>query len=419
MRRMKQALRRGIAARVASALLLPIAAACAPAVPAAGGAGKSSEPVRVGVILPLTGAQSVFGTIMKNGFDLALEEVNQQGVLGGRKIELVIEDSTSKAEVGKSAAEKLIQRDKVPVLIGEYASGTTFPILAVAEQNKTPIVVETSSADNLTQQGYRYTFRIAAPSYANAAVATDYLEKVGNVKTAAIAYENGLFGTSTAEATKAALEQRGLKVLAYESYDATAVDLKPMVTKLKATNADAAFLVSYLLDAQLIMRQARELDWNPSVFLGGSAGFSVEDFVKGLGPTSEYVASITWWAPDVKYPGAADFATKYTQRFGQFPDYQSAEPYVALKVVADAVNRAGAADREKIRQALEKTDMKTTMFGPIKFETFDVGGKTYTNQNRHPLFVRQVQDGKFVTVFPEELAAGKSKLPTPPWTRRG
>ncbi len=415
----KEHWRPGAIRAVAPLLLLSLVVACTPSAPAAAPAAKSAEPVKVGVILPLTGAQSAFGTVMRNGFTLALEEVNVQGVLGGRKIELVIEDSTSQAEVGKSAAEKLIQRDKVPVLIGEYASSTTFPILAAAEQNKTPIVVETSSADNLTQQGYRYTFRIAAPAYANAATAADYLEQVGKAKSVAIAYENGLFGTSTAEATKAALEQRGIRVLAFESYDATAVDLKPMVTKLKATNADAAFLVSYLLDAQLIMRQARELDWNPPVFLGGSAGFSVEDFVKGLGTTAEYVASITWWAPDVKYPGAAEFAQKYTQRFGQAPDYQSAEPYVALKVVADAINRAADADREKIRAALEQTDMKETMFGPIKFETFEVGGKTYTNQNKHPLFVRQVQDGKFVTVFPDELAAGKSKLPTPPWTRRG
>jgi branched-chain amino acid transport system substrate-binding protein len=134
------------------------------------GAAWSAEPIKVGVLLPLTGSMAKFGEIEKRSFEMALEEINAKGGVRGSKIQLVFEDDTGKPDVGRSALEKLISRDKVPVVTGGYSSAVTAATAPVAQQFKVPYVICTGSADDVTEKGYNYVFRINPPAseYPNA-----------------------------------------------------------------------------------------------------------------------------------------------------------------------------------------------------------------------------------------------------------
>src|SRR6185369_17050917 len=168
--------------------------------------------------------------------------------------------------------------------------------------------------------------------------------------------------------------------------------------------------VSYLADATLLMRQSKEIDLNPRVFTAGGAGFSLPDFLKGAGETAEYTISVTQWTPDAKWTGSREWAEKFRARFtNSEPSYHSVQAYISLKILADAIARAGSTDRTAIRDAI-KTSSLDSVFGPIHFD--DVG------QNDHPVAITQVINGKFVTIWPESAAIRAPVVPTPAWNSR-
>jgi branched-chain amino acid transport system substrate-binding protein len=159
------------------------------------------------------------------------------------------------------------------------------------------------------------------------------------------------------------------------------------------------------------MQQSKELDLNVEAFAAGGAGFSLPDFPKNLGPNAEFTLSVTQWTPDVTWTGAADFTKAYMAAYGnEVPQYHAAQAYAALFVVADAIQRAGKADDPTaIRDALRQTKIDT-IFGPIAFDK--------TGQNDHPMLVTQVVQGKFVTVWPTDVATTKPIYPAPKWADR-
>ncbi|HKG22036.1 MAG TPA: ABC transporter substrate-binding protein, partial [Blastocatellia bacterium] len=168
--------------------------------------------------------------------------------------------------------------------------------------------------------------------------------------------------------------------------------------------------VSYLADATLLMRQSKEIDLNPKVFTGGGAGFSLPDFLKGASDTAEYTISVTQWTPDALWTGSREWAAAFRSRFNYDPSYHSVQTYISLKIVADAIARAGSTDRAAVRDAIKVTAIDS-IFGPVRFDE--------TGQNDHPVAITQVIGGKFVTVWPREAALRPALLPTPLWTERG
>ncbi len=377
----------------------------------------AAEGVKVGIILPLTGAQAKFGEIEKRSFEMAAEEINAKGGVNGRKLELLFEDDTGKPDVGRAAVEKLISRDKVPVLTGGYASAVTQAATAVAQQFKVPFLVTTGSADEITEKGYEYIFRINPTSSEYFDPFESLLNKVGGIRTMALLYENTQFGQSSARDVDAAAKRMGIDVVVKEGYQAGAIDFKPLLSKVKAKNPDIIYMVSYVMDAALLMTQCKELDINPKMFAGGGAGFTLPEFQQKAGAAAEYVYSATLWTEDVPYPGAREYYDKYVKRYKSETEYHGAEAYASMYVVADALKRARSLDPKDIRDALAATDMMTA-FGPVKFISY---GKK-TQQNKLPTtFVVQWLKGpgmKMETVWPEKAAKKKFVYPTPAWKDR-
>ncbi len=374
----------------------------------------AEDSIKVGVVLPLTGKLAKFGEIENKSFLMAVDEINAAGGVNGKKIELIIEDTTGKPDVGRSAIEKLISRDKVIVLGGGYSSSVTWATVAVAQQRKVPFLVNTGSADRITEQGWQYIFRLNPPVSEYPKAFGSFLETVAkDVKTVVILHENSLFGQSGSKKFAKTCKEMGLKVLMKEGYEAGAIDFKPLLVKVKDKNPDLVYMISYIMDASLLMRQSKELNFNPKLFVGGAAGFTLPEFRKNAGAASDFVFSATLWTPSVPYPGAKEYYDKFVAKYNTPTEYHGAEAYAAMYVLADALKRAKTLTPEGVREALATTHMMTA-FGPVKFISY---GKM-TQQNSLPTFLVQWINGKLETVWPKDVSTHQYVYPTPEWNKR-
>lgn len=370
-----------------------------------GGAGLAGA-VKVGVVLPLTGAEAKFGEIEKRSFDMATEEINAKGGIKGGPLELMIEDDTGRPDVGRSVVEKLITKDKVVMIGGGYSSSVTYAVAGVCQQNKIPFLVNTGAADNITSSGWDYIFRLNPPVSEYAGAIESMLTEVVHPKTIAILHENSLFGTSGAKSFEETCKKLGYKVLLKEGYEAGGIDFKPILVKVRQLNPDVLYMVSYIMDASLLMKQAKELKLTPKMFIGGAAGFTLPEFSKNAGIASEKVVSATLWHQILRYPEAMPYFNKYVKKFQQDTEYHGAEAYAAAYVIADVLKRAKSYSSADIKEALAATDMMTA-FGPVKFISY---GKM-KNQNKLSTYVVQWIDGKLELVWPANLATKKLAYP--------
>ena len=372
-----------------------------------------AQEVKFSIPLPLTGTNAKFGEIEKRSYEIALEEINAKGGVKGKKIVLVFEDSQGKPEVARSIAEKLIDVKKQPVIFGEYSSSCSKAIAAVAEERKTPYLVVTGATDDITQQNYKYVFRLNPTNAYYASGLMSFFKEVVKPTSIAILYESSDFGTSGAEDMVKQAEKFPMKVLAKEQYEKGAIDFKPILSKVKSEKPDVIYMVSYVMDASLLIRQIKELRIDAKLYAGGAAGFAIPEFIQSAKEAAEYVVTATLWSPQVVYPGAKEFAEKYKKLFEDYPSYHGAEAYSALYIIKDVLTRAKSWTPSDVRAAMKATSM-TTAFGPIRFE--DKEG--YTNQNFMDTLVLQVINGQFETIWPQKYATKKYVYPIPRWRDR-
>jgi branched-chain amino acid transport system substrate-binding protein len=366
----------------------------------------AADSVKVGIVLPLTGPQAKFGEVEKLSFDLALEEINAAGGINGKKLELLIEDDTGRPDVGRSVVEKLITKDNVVMIGGGYSSSVTYAVAGVCQQNAIPFLVNTGSADKITTSGWDWIYRLNPPvSHYADAVESLLVEKI-KPKTVAILHENSLFGSKGASSFSKTCKKLGIKVVLKQGYEHGGIDYKPVLTQIKRLNPDIVYMVSYIMDASLLMKQSREMKLTPKMFIGGAAGFTLPEFVENAGKASDKVISATLWHQVLPWPGAMDYYNKFVKKYNRPTEYHGAEAYAAAYVIADVLKRTKSFKNTDIKAALSATDMMTA-FGPVKFTTW---GKM-KNQNKAATYVVQWIDGKLEMVWPEKAATKKFNYP--------
>ena len=363
-----------------------------------------ADNVKIGFINSMTGSEAPVGENLTNGVTLALEDLAKTGI----KVDLVKEDDTGQPQVSMSAMEKLATRDKVAGVVGPYTAACGNAIARVAEKYKVPLVVPVAAKDEITQQGLKWVFRPGAISYDYAEIVIEMATALDKPKTMAIINENTDFGISVARGAKAVAAKKGIQIVFEEAYYKGSPDYRATLSKIKAANPDLVFMVSYVADAILLMRQSREVGLHPKAFLGAGAGFSVAQFAQEQA-ISNYVFSSTQWTQDAKWPGAKDFGKRYEAKFGKQPTYHAAAAYEAMMIMAETAAQAGG-DREKLREAL-RAGKWNGIWGEVKFSDYD----NFTNQNKHQMLVEQVQNGRHETVYPPQQAAKKPIYPFPGW----
>jgi branched-chain amino acid transport system substrate-binding protein len=383
---------------LALALALPLAAAAAD--------------FKLVIPLPLTGKQAKFGEIMKKSYEMAAEEINAAGGIKGSKLALGFEDSTGKPETARAIVEKLIE-GKQPVIVGEYTSACAKAVAAVAEERKTPYLIVASADDAITQQNYQYVFRQNPVNAHYADALVDFLAEVAKPKSMAILYESTAFGTSGADAMESDAKKHGINVILKEKYEAGAPDFKPILSKVKSLSPDVVYMVSYVMDASLFMKQIKELRLDAKLFAGGAAGFAIPEFIDNAKEAAEYVVSATLWTPQLKYKGAKEYAEKYKAKHGDYPSYHGASAYAAIYVLKAAMTAAKDWTADGIRGGMRAVNVETA-FGPVKFENKE----GYQGQNFVETLAIQVQKGEFETIWPKEQASKPYIFPVPTWRER-
>jgi branched-chain amino acid transport system substrate-binding protein len=377
---------------------LAILAALALAVPGAG-----SAQVKIGFINTMTGAEAPIGENLTNGVDMAVEDLAKKGV----KVTLVKQDDTGKPDKAMGAMEQLATGDEVSMIVGPYTSANANAVAKLAEQYKVPQVIPAAAKEEITRQGYKYVFRVNGPAHQYAQSLLDAALEFGKPKSVAFIYESTDFGISVSTAAKAYAQKKGLQIVGDEAYQKGAADYRSTLTKMKAANPDLVFMVSYVADAILLMRQSREIGLKPQAFLGGGAGFDTAQF-QSEKDISTNVFSVTQWTPESSKP-ATDFAERYKAKFGKKPTYHAACAYAAMMVAGDVAASSGG-DREKIRAALDSGSWNGIM-GDVKFEDYE----GFTNQNKLVMPVIQYQGGQSLTVYPAKAAQKKAIYPFPGW----
>ncbi len=380
---------------------------------AVGAPAAMAKTLKFGIPLPLTGSKSKFGEIEKRSYEIAAGEINAAGGIRGMQVELDIQDSQGKPDIARAIVEKFIDVNKYPFVVGAYSSSCSKAVAAVAEERKVPYLVVTGSADDITQKGYKYVYRMNPSVAYYTGGLRGFLKEVVKPKTVAILYESSDFGTKGAKAMEKDAKKLGMKVVLKEKYESGAVDFKPILSQVKAKRPDVIYMVSYVMDASLLMRQIKELRIDAKLFAGGAAGFAIPEFIENAKDASEYVVTATLWSPQAPYPGAKAFAEKYKAKYGKYPSYHGAEAYSALYLMKDVLERAKDLSSDEIRDALAATDI-VTAFGPVKFEARE----GYTNQNFMDTLVLQVINGKHETIWPRKFATAEPKYPIPRWRDR-
>lgn len=363
--------------------------------------------VKVGVINSMSGNFAAFGQRYNTGMQVALEEINANGGINGEKLELIVQDDRSDAQSALAAVESLNKQD-VPLIIGSYASGITGPMSKLASRQKIPLIVLGSADDSITKPGSPWVFRAKHNSTIVANVYFDYFDYLrksnGDLKRIAIMHGNGAWPTSVSEEGARQAEKRGYEIVGKQAYDQGTTDFRPILNKFRADEPDILLTSSYADDGIAIARQIKEVGLNAQVVAIDTAS-SMISFIQQVGPQSENIVSAVSWSPDVKYEGTPELYERLKAKAKEEPSFYEAEGYLALTVAADALRRAKSTDREKVRDALAGTDLKT----PVTDVTFkDYDG--FKGQNPIKSVIIQIQDGKHVTVYPDNLASQKAKL---------
>lgn len=393
-------------------------------------AAEEIKEVRVGILLPFTGAVAIIGEHNWKGHELAAKEINEAGgikSLGGAKLKLIKADSCSDPKVGMTECEKLIVENKVVTVMGAYQSAVTYPTTTTAEKYKIPYIVPVAVKDDITDRGFKYTFRLAAKA---SWWARDQLklmmwlaEQSGvQPKSIAFVYENTDWGKSTRDGWLKWLKELGLdqklEIVLDEPYPADAPDVTPVVLKLKEAKPDVVLLVSYTGDAIKLTNTMAEMKFNCMALIGNGAGHMDPVWVESCGKNAEYTFSVAEFAPDADDPLVLKVRAAFEKEYGYPMPEPSVNGYACTYILADALERCASTDPEKIRDALAETYITE---GPATVVPFDIIEFGPDGQSIHSSLVGvQVQNGEFKTVWPPGVApaANKPVFPMPKWEER-
>jgi branched-chain amino acid transport system substrate-binding protein len=370
-------------------------------------------PVKLGVLHPVSGALSYSGQQGRLGATLAIEEINAAGgikSLGGAKIDAVLGDARSSPEGGTAEVEKMNSAGVVAI-VGGYASSICLAVSQAAARYNLPYLVDVGVSDSIVKRGLKNTFRLGPGFGVIAKTALDSLvainEQAGKpAKTVMIVHEDSLFGSGVAKLLNAQLPQRGFQILETISHPTPTRDFNNVVLKIKAQNPDIVIPADYYNEYVLLARTMQQQRVRPKAIysvLGGAA--SSYKFVKEFPEAAKYIMDCNHWF-DPRNPKALALKKKVEDK-GQFFTYEVYMNYSSVMLAADALNRAGTADRAKLTDAIASSTFSGHVmpYGPTKF----VDGQ---NQGAAPVNT-QVLDNDIKVILPAAFANAKPVFPIP------
>jgi branched-chain amino acid transport system substrate-binding protein len=417
--------RPGPVARAAAALAALALACKSGSNEAASGQAAQAAPskITIGATLPLTGAEARIGGFFKEGYELAFEEVKAKGGLdvGGKKlpVSLTLLDDTSTQATAVSLADRLINSDRVDVLLGTYASHLVQAQSAVAEQNKIPYVNGGGGATDIYRKGYKYLFGIIAPVELLGTTLMQWVDeqqKAGKLpKPARIAllWENTSHGQDFRKGVSEFAQKSGgaFAVAVDESFELNGKDFSALLGKVKAANAQLFLVDAHLPDYITMHRQYISAGLCHLVESYGARG-SEKSAIDALGKEgASYVLSAVWWNAQLaqKNPRAKAFVDAFQARYKKAPEWFQALAYESARALFTAIEKAGSADRDKVRDTLASLDIDSLLpGGRLRFPA-DKG-----QQVQNSFVVQQnTPEGTAPIIYPPDAATAQGVAPNP------
>lgn len=360
---------------------------------------NAAESIKIGVTEPLTGSVAASGNFVVDGARLAAEEVNaKSGVLGG-PIKLIVEDNKSNPTEAAATAERLIVRDKVPVMMGAWGSNFTLAVMPKLMEYHVPLVVETSSSDKITTSGNPWVFRIA-PTSSRLAEAFDKYVDDFHMKKAAFLVVNNDWGLGNAKALEIVLKKHGIPTAMTETMDANAQDMGAQLSKIKGSGADTLFVTTEVEQLVLILKQAYALHL-PQKIVVASASSSPDQLIQqaGVAATNNtyYTMFFAPWFPELSpNPDVVKkFVAEWKKHGYQFAGItEGYRGYDGIRTIAAAIKIAGKAEPEAIRDALWKVHVRG-INSNIHFIKQGPAGKE-SGQNVAKIYVVEIKNGKII-----------------------
>jgi branched-chain amino acid transport system substrate-binding protein len=368
----------------------------------------AQQPLRIGASIAVTGRDNVQGGYVREGYLLCQKHVNDKGGVLGRPIEFLIRDDGSDPKTAIGLYEKLIAEDKVDAVMGPYGSGSTNAVVDVTEKHRKLMIAPAAGTTSIWEKGRRYLVMVLSP-LEGATEGTIDLAVRNGLKTIALINVDTLPAKAVAKGALDLAKKKGLQVVLHETYPPGTNDFSAILNKVKEAKPDL-LVVNYTPAEVIAMtRQMKELDVNVKM-LSATPGGAFLDYQKELATMAEFVYAGSYWDPSLAYPGNLEFVAAYQKEFDHAPSFLSAASYSGCQLFVEAVRRVGSLEADKLREELLKLKTKT-VFGDFALDErgFQVG---------HRAITIQWQNDKPMVVWPDEVAAGKARFPTPPWSQR-
>lgn len=415
--------------------LMILAVFCLMLGPGAGPVAAAEKVIKIGTLFPLTGPVATAGQRCQAAVQTAVEIINNKhpeikvpgaakaGLLNGYKIQLVHADSQGKPDVGKAEAERLINQEGVWAIIGSYNSSVSGPASLVAERARKIFMCGASSSAALTQRDLKYFFRLAPTDATESVEFVDVLKWLNaknkaNIRTIGIIYENSVFGKHAAGEAKSAAAAAGFKVVADVPFTPGATNLNSEVQTLKKNNPDALFGAVLGADYSLMVKTMKQANWLPKIAINYCSGYQDPVIAKQLGKDADFFMGSTAYSPQFAslMPAVAAVEKIFKSKTGGVPfDGDSIQETVAMLVLAQAIEKAGSLDSEKVAKTLYANEWASPM---------SLGGKVAFGKGGQNIkafsIVTQLQNGEYKRIYPSELADKKARIvfPMKPWAKR-
>jgi len=362
---------------------------------------SASEPIVIGVPLPLSGKQMEDGRMMKDSFEMARNTINENGGINGRPLHLVYADDQGKESIGEKIIKDLVNNAKAVMLVGGHTSAPTYAMAKVANTLDVPFLVCTASADRITQKRWKNIYRLNPPVSEYTKGLEDFWMKNFKPKSMSIIFENSMFGINGATHMMGFCQENGIAIRSTVGYDRERTDpayFRSILALQVEDPPDVIYMVSRLDDGASLVKAIREVKVD-ALLCGGAGGFTSQEFIKRAGKAANELLTATLWSHQLPYPGAKEYYDRFLQVYSYPPDYHGAEAYSALLVTADTLKRAESFSSKSIRSALNKTFMMTP-FGPVKFYAYE----DFERQNTVRTLVLQIINDKFEVIWPLDVA---------------
>ena len=321
---------------------------------------EAPEEIAVGVVVSLTGPNALYGLSVRNGFELALEEVNGSGLIAPQ-IRFIVEDYRGTAAGAVETFGKLIHQDRVPVILGPGISTAAVEAFPFAQENQVVAFSSISSAAGLSAIGdFIFRASLTVDRKVPVGVATTR-EKLGYQRVAVLYDRIDLYSRSGYEALTEAFADNGVEVVATETFETGDTDFSAQLTRIQALDPDAVF-VSALSPERTLILQGRDLGV-PFIFPGMTI-----DEVQAAGASAEGAITFTGWTHTATTPGNPVFVQKYGETYGENPNPWAAQSYAAVYVLAEALAKAKSTDARAIRAAMAGIRDFDTVLGSFSFD---------------------------------------------------